>query len=390
MTAPPPSVPFRTAPPFRAEHVGSLLRPESLRRAYREFSDGRIDAAAFRAEQERSIREVVALQEQLGFRAVNDGEFRRVSYWAHFVEATEGLEVAEARFEFHDDGGRVTRFLAPKIVGKVRRGRPISGEEFDFLKEVTRAVSQPAMSQPAMPNPVTPKLTMPSPPTMHFWGRAGAAREAGYADEDAFFADLARVYREEIADLAARGATYLQLDEVPLAMLCDGKLREKTRADGDDPDALVQRYVDLFNACLAGRPENLTVGLHLCRGNFKGQWLSEGGYRYVAEKLFNEIEVNAFFLEYDTPRAGDFAPLAAVPEDKMVVLGLVSSKTAELEDADALLRRVEEASRFIPLERLAVSPQCGFASTVAGNPVTFDTQKAKLTLVQEVARRVWG
>ncbi len=369
------AAPYRTDPPFRAEHVGSLLRPDSLRRAFREFSAGRIDAYAFRAEQERSIREVVALQEQLGFRAVNDGEFRRVSYWAHFVEATEGLEVEEARFEFHGETGKATRFLAPKIAGRVRRGRSISGEEFDFLKSATRAV---------------PKLTMPSPPTMHFWGRAGAAREAGYADEDEFFADLARVYREEIADLAERGATYLQLDEVPLAMLCDGKLREKARADGSDPDALVQRYVDLFNACLEGRPENLTVVMHLCRGNFKGQWLSEGGYQYVAEKMFNEIAVNAFFLEYDTPRAGDFAPLAAVPEDKTVVLGLISSKTAELENADDLVRRVEEASRYIPVERLAVSPQCGFASTVAGNPVTPDTQQAKLTLVQEVARRVWG
>jgi 5-methyltetrahydropteroyltriglutamate--homocysteine methyltransferase len=365
----------RTHPPYRAEHIGSLLRPESLRKAHREHAEGRIDAAAFRAEQDRAVREVVALQESLGFRAVTDGEFRRVSYWAHFVEATDGLEVETARFDFHDDQDRVTHFLAPRIAGPVRRGRSISGDEFDFLRSVATA---------------TPKLTMPSPPTMHFWGRSGAARAAGYADEEAFFADLARVYREEIADLCARGATYLQLDEVPLAMLCDPALRARVQADGDDPDALVRRYVELFNSCLAGRPDSLTVGVHLCRGNFKGQWLSEGGYQTVAERMFNEIAVDAFFLEYDTPRAGDFAPLAAVPATKSVVLGLVSSKTPVLEDPDALVRRVEEAGRHIDVARLAVSPQCGFASTVAGNPVTLDTERAKLALVQEVARRVWG
>lgn len=365
----------RTGPPFRAEHIGSLLRPESLRKAFRDFSAGRIDAGAFRAEQDRSIREVVALQENLGFQAVSDGEFRRVSYWAHFVEATAGLEVERSRFDFRGEDGKTTHFLAPKIAGKVRRERAISGEEFDFLKAVAG---------------VTPKITMPSPPTMHFWARPGQAKAAGYPDDDAYLADLAKVFREEIADLCRRGATYLQLDEVPLAMLCDDTLRARVKADGDDPQRLVQRYVDLFNECLAGKPDSLTVGLHLCRGNFKGQWLSEGGYQAVAEKMFNEIDVDAFFLEYDTPRAGDFAPLAAVPETKSVVLGLVSTKTAELEDVDALVRRVEEAGRYIDLDRLAVSPQCGFASTVAGNPVTLDTEKAKLGLVQEVARRVWG
>ena len=365
----------RTHPPFRAEHIGSLLRPDTLRKAFRDFSEGRIDAGAFHAEQDRSIREVVALQEELGFQAVNDGEFRRISYWAHFVEATDGLEVEQSRFDFHDDQGKVTHFLAPKIAGKVKRGRSISGEEFDFLKSVAS---------------VTPKITMPSPPTMHFWAKPGQAKAAGYPDEDAFLADLAMVFREEIADLCGRGATYIQLDEVPLAMLCDDRLRARVKADGDNPDDLVQRYVDLFNDCLAGKPDSLTVGMHLCRGNFKGQWLSEGGYQYVAEKIFNEINVDAFFLEYDTARAGDFAPLAAVPDMKSVVLGLVSTKTTEMEDADALVRRVEEAGRHIDMDRLAVSPQCGFASTVAGNPVTLDTEKAKLGLVQEVARRVWG
>ena len=366
---------LRGGPPYRAEHVGSLLRPEALRQAHREFSRGVIDAEAFRAEQDRSIREAVALQESLGFQAAGDGEFRRVSYWSHFVEATEGLDVAEARFEFHDDKGQPTHFLAPKVSGPVKRGRSISGGEFDFLKSVTK---------------VTPKITMPSPPTMHFWGQRGQSKAAGYPGDEAYLADLARVYREEITDLCGRGATYIQLDEVPLAMLCDETTRARVTEGGEDPDALVQQYVDLFNACLAGRPDSLTVGMHLCRGNFKGQWLSEGGYQYVAEKLFNEIGVDVFFLEYDTPRAGDFSPLGAVSPSKSVVLGLVSTKTTELEDPDALVWRVEEAAGHMPLERLAVSPQCGFASTVGGNPVTLDTQIAKLTLVQDVARRVWG
>ena len=323
------SATHRTNPPYRAEHVGSLLRPDSLRRAFRDFSAGRIDAAAFRAEQDRSIREVVALQEGLGFRAVNDGEFRRVSYWAHFVEATDGLEVEEARFDFHDDEGQVTHFLAPKIAGKVQRGRSISGEEFDFLKSVARA---------------TPKITMPSPPTMHFWAGAGQVQAAGYGGNDEYFADLARVYREEIADLCGRGATYLQLDEVPLAMLCDDTLRAKVKSDGDDPDHLVQGYVDLFNACLAGKPDTLTVGMHLCRGNFKGRWLSEGGYDAVAERLFNRLDVDAFFLEFDSPRAGDFRPLRHVPKTKSVVLGLITTKSGALEDPDALAARIDEAS----------------------------------------------
>lgn len=367
--------PNQPAPPFRAEHIGSLLRPPALRQAYKAFADGRMDAAAFRAAQDESIRGVVAMQEALGFHGVGDGEFRRISYWAHFVEATAGLAVAPARFDFHDDAGGSTHFLAPDIVGPVRRGASISGDEFDFLRATTHA---------------TPKLTMPSPPTMHFWAKAGAARRAGYGDDGAYFADLARVYQEEIADLAARGATYLQLDEVPLAMLCDPALRAQVQADGEDPDALVEAYIHLINAALAGRPDGFTVGLHLCRGNFKGQWLSAGGYQYVAERMFAGIEVDAFFLEYDTPRAGDFAPLAAVPAHKHVVLGLVSTKTPVLEPADDLVRRIEAADRHLPLSQLGISPQCGFASTVAGNPVTEDDQRAKLALVQEVAARVWG
>jgi 5-methyltetrahydropteroyltriglutamate--homocysteine methyltransferase len=362
-------------PPYRAEHIGSLLRPPALREAFRAFSSGRIDAEAFRRAQDQAIREAVTLQEGLGFQGVTDGEFRRASYWSHFVEAVEGFTVAEARFPFHDDAGHSTTFLSPRVVGKVRRAHSLSGPEFDFLASVTRG---------------TPKITMPSPPTMHFWSPLGAVQAAGYRDDDAFFTDLAAVYREEIADLARRGARYIQIDEVPMAMLCDPSARERVRASGQDPEALARRYVELIAESVRGRPAGVTVGLHLCRGNFKGQWLSEGGYESVAEPLFRHSGVDAFFLEYDTPRAGDFRPLAAVPEDKTIVLGLVSSKTAVLEEKGTLKRRIEEASQYMSADRLAISPQCGFASAVSGNPVTPHDQRRKLELVREVAKEVWG
>jgi 5-methyltetrahydropteroyltriglutamate--homocysteine methyltransferase len=365
----------RNRPPFRAEHVGSLLRPVELRAAFRAFNDGAIDADEFRVVQDESIRDAVKMQQDVGLELVTDGEFRRQSYWSHFVESVDGLDVAQSRFDFRDGDGELTHFLSPRVVGKVAREKSISGEEFDFLTSVTDA---------------TPKITMPSPPTMHFWAQPGAAAAAGYADDDEYLADLAKVYQEEIADLAARGATYVQVDDVPLAMLCDADLRARIETGGENPEADVQRYVELMNACIGNRPDGVTVGMHLCRGNFKGRWLSDGGYAYVARKLFNDIQVDAFFLEYDTERAGSFEPLAAVPEDKVVVLGLVSTKTPVLEKRDALIRRIDEASRFVPLERLALSPQCGFASTVAGNPVTLEDQVAKLALIVDVANEVWG
>jgi 5-methyltetrahydropteroyltriglutamate--homocysteine methyltransferase len=370
MKNPPP----QSSPPFRAEHVGSLLRPAALRRAFRDFHAKNIGADAFRAAQDAAIRDVVSFQQDLGLHGITDGEFRRASYWSHFVDAVEGLSVAESRFQFHDDAGHATPFLSPRVSGKLRRARPISGEEYDFVAAQTRR---------------TPKLTLPSPPTMHFWSPPEAARAAGYRDDDTFFADLAQVYREEIADLARRGARYIQLDEVPLAMLCDEKTRAAVRAEGQDPENLVRRYAELIAQCIAGHPAGMTVGLHLCRGNFKGQWLSEGGYDSVAEKLFNDTGVDVFFLEYDTPRAGDFRPLGSVPKGKKVVLGLVSSKTPALEAKDALKRRIEDASRHVPLDRLAISPQCGFASAVTGNPVTFEDQRAKLKLVRDVANEIW-
>ena len=361
-------------PPFRADHVGSLLRPKELTHAFREVSAGTMTDAAFKAVQDRAIKDVVKLQEEIGLEAITDGEFRRASYWSHFVEAVDGLSVGPAIFTFRDDHGHKQDFLSPQVTGKVRRARSISGGEFDFVKSVTKA---------------TPKITMPSPPSLHFWGNRGTFH-ATYDDVEEYYADLARVFREEIADLAKRGARYIQMDDVPLAMLCDESIRASVKGIGEDPDGELDRFVRLFNDCVAGRPDDMVAAIHICRGNFKAHYLSKGGYDTVAEQLFNDANVDAFFLEYDTPRAGDFTPLKYLPKGKIVVLGLVSTKTPELESADALLRRIDEASKFAPLDQLAISPQCGFASTVAGNPVTLKHEKAKLRLCVEVARRVWG
>jgi 5-methyltetrahydropteroyltriglutamate--homocysteine methyltransferase len=364
----------RSNPPFHAEHIGSLLRPDEMRRAFRSFSTGEMSAGAFKAVQDRCIRDAVAMQEEIGLQSITDGEFRRTSYWSHFVEAVDGLGVAPARFRFRDDAGEEMEFLSPHVEGKVRRSRSYSTEELQFLLSVTDR---------------TPKLTMPSPPTMHFWSGSKFVDNGIYPSEEAYFADLIKVYRDEIADVAAAGAHYIQVDEVPLAMLCDPSLREALQVDGEDPGRRVNQYIDLMNACFHDRGA-VTIGLHLCRGNFKGQWLTEGGYDFVAERMFNELDVDVFFMEYDTPRAGDFAPLRHVPTNKSVVLGLISSKTPVLEDMDELRRRIDEAAGHTALERLGISPQCGFASAVTGNPVTYDDQIAKLRLVVETAEKVWG
>lgn len=361
------------SPPFRAEHVGSLLRPPALTAAFRAFAEKRIDEAAFLAAQDAAVREAVRLQEELGFKAVTDGEFRRGSYWGHFLGPVAGLGVKEARYRFRDDSGGEHGFLAPQVTGRLRRERPIALAEFRFLKSVARAL---------------PKVTLPAPPTFQFWrGRDFA----GYPGLEALYRDLAAVYRQEIADLYEAGCRYLQLDEVPLAMLCDPAVRDALAADGEDPDRLVGLYLSAINAALAACPRDMAVALHLCRGNFKGMRLSAGGYEPVAERLFNGLfRVDAFFLEYDTARAGDFTPLRFLPKTAFAVLGLVSSKTPKLEPLDALRRRLDAAAAYVPLERLGVSPQCGFASAVSGNPLTLDDQRAKLALVAELARQVWG
>ena len=362
-------------PPYRAEHIGSLLRPASLTAAFRAWSAGEIDDARFRRVQDECIREVVALQEEMGLRVVTDGEFRRASYWGHFLGPVAGLGTAAAIYRFRDDCGEELSFLAPHVEGRVRRRESIGGPAFGFLAGVARA---------------TAKVTMPSPPTFHFWRGRDTFAPGTYDDPAEFFSDLAKVYREEIADLAARGARYLQLDDVPLVMLCDPDIRGRLARDGEDADALIDLYVASINDALAARPPDMVVGLHLCRGNHRGRHLSSGGYEPVAERLFNALEVDVFFLEYDNERAGGFEPLRFLPAGKRAVLGLVSSKSAELESVSDLARRLDRASRYTPLERLGVSPQCGFASTVGGNPITAGVQWRKLARVVEAAREVWG
>ena len=362
-------------PPFRAEHVGSLLRPKELTTAFRQHNAGEIDDDAFTEIQDKAIADVVARQQDAGLGVVTDGEFRRGSYWGHVIGPVTGLSVREAEFKFHDDHGHEQSFIAAHVDGKVRRERGFSTHEFTYLKTVATA---------------TPKITMPSLPTFHFYRPIGGIDPVAYATPREFFADFAEVFRQEIAALADLGATYIQMDEVPLAMLCDPDIRAQVKAGGAEPDELIDIYIDAINDAVGGRPDGMTCGLHLCRGNFKGQYLSQGGYEPVAERLFNDLQVDAFFLEYDTDRAGDFTPLRLVPDDKHVVLGIVSSKLAELEAVDDLARRIDEAAKFVPLERLSMSPQCGFASAVSGNPITADVQQAKLSRIVETALQVWG
>jgi 5-methyltetrahydropteroyltriglutamate--homocysteine methyltransferase len=362
-------------PPFRADHIGSLLRPAALRHAFKSHAERALSDDAFRRTQDEAIRTVVKLQEDCGLEVVTDGEFRRISYWARFVERTGGLTVKEAAFRFRDEHGHESDFTAPHVVGKVKRSGDITVDEFRFVRAITQA---------------TPKITMPAPSTMHFWRGRQYADPGVYADAREFIVDLGKVYQEEIAALAAAGAQYVQLDEVALAMLCDPAARERVRADGADPEALVDLYVDAINEAVKNRPAGMVVAVHMCRGNYKGKYLSEGGYDSVAEKLFQRANVNHFLLEYDTPRAGDFAPLRFMPESKGVVLGLVSSKVAALEPLAVLERRLEEAARYVDGDRLAISPQCGFASTIGGNPVTEADEIAKLKRCVEAARAAWG
>jgi methionine synthase II (cobalamin-independent) len=368
----------RLAPPFRVEHVGSFPRPKAVTDAAHRVRAGELSAEGFREIQDEAIRGIARFQEELGLRSITDGEYRRRVWSGGFIDAVSGLGQREGALStFRAESGDVMSAPAPYARERLQRTRGIATDEFAFLRSVVRTG--------------TPKVTLPSPPVMHFFLGPRAVDPAVYPDIEVFFDDLARIYREEIAALAELGCTYLQLDDTALACNCDAQLRSAVRERGEDPDELTERYARLINSALAGRPPQLTVAMHLCRGNARGAWMAEGGYGPIAETLFNAIEVDAYFLEYDTPRAGDFSPLQLLPSNKVVVLGLVSTKTPALEPTDELLRRIDEAARYVAVDRLAVSPQCGFASVGgAQQVVTLDDARRKIELLQDVASQAFA
>ena len=364
-------------PPYRADHVGSLLRPKAVLEARDQRKKGDITSEALREIEDAEIAKIVTKQQDIGLQGVTDGEFRRELFHVDFLEHLKGVVVKSGiPMKFRTAEGEL-EFAPPRmeVVGRLERVRQIAVEDFAYLKSKVGN---------------TAKLCIPSPTMLHFRsGRKGISDEV-YPDIEDFFADLARAYREEISALAAAGCTYLQLDDTNLAYLCDPKMRERTREIGEDPDELPRLYARIINDAISSRPDDMTVCIHLCRGNFKSSWVSEGGYEPVAEVLFNELDIDGYFLEYDDERSGDFAPLRFVPKGKHVILGLVSSKVPELESKDELKQRIDEAAKYCPLEQLALSPQCGFSSTVEGNDLSEDEQFAKLSLVVETANEVWG
>ena len=368
----------RATPPFRADHVGSLIRPDALIAARQAAEKGELAKEQLRRLQEEAIRDVVRLQEDIGLRVATDGEFNRTSWQRDFLLRFANVAPMPSRLtvRFHSAAG--TRDHTPPslaVTGRLARPKPIFVDDFRFLKSVARA---------------TPKVTIPSPTVLHFRGGRDAIDRAAYPDMDGFYQDLARVYREEIRDLADAGCRYLQIDEVNLAYLCDPELRRQVADIGEDPAALPKAYARLLNDTIAGRPADMTVCMHLCRGNFAGAWIAEGGYEPVAELLFNEIGVDGYFLEYDSARAGGFEPLRFLPKGKTAVLGLVTTKSPIMETKDELKRRIDEAARYAPLEQLALSPQCGFSSGIGGNTMDVAGEVAKLRLVVKTAREVWG
>ncbi len=367
----------RETPPFRADHVGSLLRPPELLAAREQRKTGAITADELWDIESAAVRDVVALQEAAGLQSITDGDMRRGQWWVDFVSGFDGIEIQGGiPIKFRSNEGEVEHSPPRAVVtGKLGRPKGISTEHFRFLKAATER---------------TAKQCIPSPSLVHFRsGREGIDRDA-YPDMDEFFADLARVYREEIAELGEIGCTYIQLDEVNLAFLCDPRLRDGVRKLGEDPDELPHTYARLINDAIRDRPAGMAACMHLCRGNHRSSWVAEGGYEPVAEVLFNEIDIDGYFMEFDSPRAGNFEPLRFVPKGKTVVLGLVTTKFEDMEAKDELKRRIDEAARYLPLDQLALSPQCGFASTMQGNALDLDREKAKLRLVVETAEEVWG
>ena len=364
-------------PPFRADQVGSLLRTAEVKQNRLRWKNGEIPATELRAIEDKAIAETVKKVESIGMKSITDGEFRRDYFHLDFLQQLDGVTVtggidANPNAKVADDG-----FTPPKlsVSGKLKHVKDIQVADFNFLKSV---VTQ------------TPKVSIPSPTMVHFRGGRKSIDVNSYPDMDLFFHDLSECYKAEINALYKNGCRYLQLDDTNLAYLCDTKMREAAKERGDDPNELPKTYASLINSVIDNRPDDLTVGIHLCRGNYRSTWFAEGGYEPVAEILFNSINVDAYFLEYDDERSGDFAPLRFVPEDKMVVLGIISSKNAQLESIDDLCKRVDEAAKYMPVENMCISQQCGFSSTHHGNVMSHDDQWRKLELVVNSAVKIWG
>jgi 5-methyltetrahydropteroyltriglutamate--homocysteine methyltransferase len=366
-------------PPFRADHVGSLIRPDNLIAAREDAAAGKITQAELLAIQRAAIRDVVKMQEDLGLRVVTDGEYNRKSWQSDFLLKIKNVAPTKARLSvsFHSTTG--TRDHTPPtlaVVGKLARdGDGIFLDDFKFLKSIAKA---------------TPKVTLPSPTILHFRGGRETIDRNAYPTMESFYADLAKVYQEELGSLAAAGCRYAQIDEVNFAYLCDPALRNDVKKLGEDPETLPKTYAKLLNECVAGLPADMTVCMHLCRGNFAGFWVAEGGYEPVAELLFNQINVKGYFLEYDSARAGGFEPLRFLPKGKTAVLGLLTTKSSNMETKDAIKRRVEEAAKHTSLDQLALSPQCGFSSGIGGETMSVEREKEKLALIVETAKEIWG
>lgn len=363
---------------LRADIVGSLLRPDVVHDARAHHEAGQIDSAALRAVEDAAIADVIALQERIGLRVVTDGEFRRENWWIDFVRNLKGAAILDGETTaFSHDHGKPSDYVPKtvKTIGKLGADAPVLVDDYRFV--ATRAHEQA-------------KITIPSPTRMHFHGGRKVVSEAAYPDIEEFFADLANVYRREIAALEDAGCRYIQIDDPLLTYFLDPTLREEVRADGDDPDARLARYVRLINASISDRRPGTTIGIHLCRGNARSNWIAEGTYEGLADACFGGLQVDRFLLEYDDERSGSFAPLRFMPKGKEVVLGLVTTKRAQLENKNDLKRRLEEATKYVDGDDLAISPQCGFASVVEGNLITLDDEIAKLSLVVETAREFWG
>jgi 5-methyltetrahydropteroyltriglutamate--homocysteine methyltransferase len=370
----------RTTPPFRADHVGSLLRPPELLAAREEFAAGRLAADELRAVEDDAIRAVVKMQKDVGLQSATDGEFRRASWHMDFIYQLGGIEKApgDLAVKFHNEQGDIEFTPAAIHVGrKVHLDHPIFADDFRFLQGI-------------VDEDVIPKLTIPSPSMVHYRGGRAAIDPEVYSDVDEFWHDLTSAYADQVRAVAEMGGRYLQFDDTSLAYLNDPEQRAMMASQGEDAEHLHETYIRHINEALAGKPDGLTVTTHMCRGNFRSSWAAQGGYDFVAEALFGGLGVDGFFLEYDDARSGGFEPLRFVPKDKMVVLGLVTTKRGELESKDTLKRRIEDASQFVAVEQLCLSPQCGFSSTVEGNVLSYEQEVAKLELIVETAAEVWG